>query len=77
MVLMLLVTYFLPPSLSSLPPSQPFLGVREPHNSLLYCITSPVGPYFKTGTFQPVSLYADPAFIRAWPGGVGESKMGG
>jgi branched-chain amino acid aminotransferase len=22
-------------------------------------------------------LYADPAFIRAWKGGVGESKMGG
>jgi branched-chain amino acid aminotransferase len=57
--------------------TEPFLGVREPHSALLYCITSPVGPYFKTGTFQPVSLYADPAFIRAWPGGVGESKMGG
>ena len=64
--------------LSPLPPSlQPFLGVREPHSALLYCITSPVGPYFTTGTFNPVSLYADPAFIRAWPGGPGESKMGG
>jgi branched-chain amino acid aminotransferase len=57
--------------------TEPFLGVREPHSALLYCITSPVGPYFTTGTFNPVSLYADPAFIRAWPGGVGESKMGG
>jgi branched-chain amino acid aminotransferase len=57
--------------------TEPFLGVREPHSALLYCITSPVGPYFESGTFSPVSLYADPSFIRAWPGGAGESKMGG
>jgi len=58
-------------------PLQPYIGVREPHKALLYCITCPVGPYFATGTFNPVSLYADPMFIRAWPGGVGDSKMGG
>lgn len=57
--------------------TEPFLGVREPHSALLYCITCPVGPYFASGTFNPVSLYADPKFIRAWPGGAGETKMGG
>lgn len=67
-----------PPSLSPfLPLPQPFIGVAESKSALLYCFTSPVGPYFKSGTFNPVSLYADPKFIRAWPGGVGESKMGG
>ena len=56
---------------------QPTIGVRASEKALLYCITCPVGPYFSTGTFTPISLYADPGFIRAWPGGAGESKMGG
>ena len=56
---------------------QPFIGVHASSKALLYCITCPVGPYFSSGTFNPVSLYADPDFIRAWPGGVGDSKMGG
>ena len=37
---------------------------------------TPVGPYFKTG-LQPVSLLADPKYIRAWPGGTGQAKCGG
>ena len=28
-----------------------------PENTLLYCITCPVGSFFKTGSFKPVSLY--------------------
>jgi len=53
------------------------LGVKPPASACLFVITSPVGPYFSTGTFSPISLLADPSFVRAWPGGIGESKAGG
>lgn len=56
---------------------QPTLGVNKSSSALLYVVLSPVGPYFKTGTFSPVALLADPSFVRAWPGGCGDSKMGG
>ena len=55
---------------------QKFIGVWTPGKALLYCIACPVGPSFKIGIFEPVSLYADPKFVRAWPGGIGEFKMG-
>ncbi|KAK2565396.1 Branched-chain-amino-acid aminotransferase [Acropora cervicornis] len=55
----------------------PALGVTRPTSALLYVILSPVGPYFKTGTLSPVALLADPAFVRAWPGGCGDFKLGG
>jgi branched-chain amino acid aminotransferase len=41
----------------------------------LFVLLSPVGPYYPTG-FKPVSLYADPNNVRAWPGGTGGYKMG-
>jgi branched-chain amino acid aminotransferase len=47
-----------------------FLGVAPPENLLLYVITSPVGPYYKTG-FQPIRLTCDTPYVRAWPGGTG------
>ena len=56
---------------------QPTLGVNKSSSALLYVILSPVGPYFKTGTFSPVALLADPSFVRAWPGGCGDCKLGG
>ena len=56
---------------------QPTLGVSEPNEALLYCIMSPVGPYFKTGSFKPVSLMADKRFVRSWHGGSGDNKAGG
>ena len=31
--------------------------------------------YFPTG-FKPISLLADPAYVRAFPGGVGNCKVG-
>ncbi|XP_028408900.1 branched-chain-amino-acid aminotransferase, cytosolic-like isoform X3 [Dendronephthya gigantea] len=55
----------------------PTLGVSEGNEALLYCILSPVGPYFKTGSFKPVSLMADARFVRSWHGGSGDSKAGG
>lgn len=35
-----------------------------------------MGSYFKTGSNGAVSLLADPRYTRAWPGGVGNRKMG-
>jgi len=51
------------------------LKVSPPSKILLYVITSPVGPYYQNG-FEPVRLTADVPFIRAWPGGSGDSKIG-
>jgi len=56
---------------------QPSLGVSRAGHALLFVIIGPVGPYFATGAFSPVSLLADPRYVRAWRGGVGEYKMGG
>lgn len=53
------------------------LGVKPPDSAMLFVITGPVGPYFATGSFNPISLLADPSFVRAWPGGVGDCKAGG
>lgn len=51
------------------------LGVSPSNKALFYIIASPAGPYFPTG-FKPVSLYADPHYVRAFPGGVGNVKVG-
>ena len=51
------------------------LGVTKPTSAKLYRICSPTGPYFASG-FKPVKLYADTVNVRAWPGGVGNSKLG-
>lgn len=56
--------------------TQAALGVNQTSDALLFVITSPVGPYYKTG-FKPVSLEADPDKVRAWPGGTGQYKLGG
>jgi branched-chain amino acid aminotransferase len=42
---------------------------------LLFVIASPVGPYYPTG-FKAVSLEATNYAVRAWPGGVGDKKLG-
>lgn len=56
--------------------TDPYLGLASPNSLLLYVITSPVGPYYKSG-FNPVRLTADTKFVRAWPGGTGNAKVGG
>ena len=53
------------------------LGVKVTNKALLYIITCPVGPYFSTGLFSPVSLYANPRYVRSWFGGTGDAKIGG
>ncbi|NP_001096227.1 branched-chain-amino-acid aminotransferase, cytosolic [Xenopus tropicalis] len=57
--------------------TEPTLGVRKPSHALLYVILSPVGPYFSSGSFNPVSLWAEPKYVRAWMGGTGDCKVGG
>ncbi|KAI1500897.1 branched-chain amino acid aminotransferase [Biscogniauxia marginata] len=55
--------------------TQKTLGVGAPHSALLFVIASPVGPYYPTG-FKAVSLEATDYAVRAWPGGVGDMKLG-
>ncbi|KAK9381349.1 aminotransferase [Kockiozyma suomiensis] len=55
--------------------TQASLGVGPPSSALLYVIMSPVGPYYPTG-FKAVRLEATDYAIRAWPGGVGDKKLG-
>lgn len=55
--------------------TQAGLGVGTPNKALLYVIASPVGPYYPTG-FKAVRLEATDYAVRAWPGGVGNKKLG-
>lgn len=56
--------------------TSPYLGVQAPNHARVFVILSPVGPYYKSG-FAPVKLLADHMNVRAWPGGVGNVKLGG
>ena len=55
--------------------TQRTLGVGPPGSALLFVIASPVGPYYPSG-FKAVSLEATSYAVRAWPGGVGDKKLG-
>ncbi|KAI8812289.1 aminotransferase [Cladochytrium replicatum] len=55
--------------------TQESLGVGTSNKAMLFVICSPVGPYYKTG-FNPVSLFATEHYVRAWPGGTGDAKLG-
>ncbi|KAJ4293884.1 branched-chain-amino-acid transaminase bat2 [Collariella sp. IMI 366227] len=55
--------------------TQKTLGVTPPGSAMLFVIASPVGPYYPTG-FKAVSLEATDYAVRAWPGGVGDKKLG-
>lgn len=52
------------------------LCVEAGKTALLYVILSPVGPYFGSD-FQPIRVAAVSKYVRAWPGGTGDLKMGG
>ena len=49
------------------------LLVRPANRFRLIVMTSPVGPYFS----QPIRLLAEERFVRAFPGGTGDSKAAG
>nr|XP_020013677.1 branched-chain-amino-acid aminotransferase, mitochondrial isoform X2 [Castor canadensis] len=57
--------------------NQPSLGVGVVTRALLFVILCPVGSYFPGDSMTPVSLLADPTYVRAWAGGVGNCKLGG
>jgi branched-chain amino acid aminotransferase len=54
----------------------PNLNIAKPESCKLFVICSPVGPYYPEG-FKPVKLYADNKYVRAWPGGTGDTKLAG
>lgn len=54
---------------------EPTLGVASSDSAMLYTILSPAGAYFDSKT-KAVSLMADPQYVRAWPGGAGNRKLG-
>lgn len=84
-----LSAHFLPPPFSPwfLSSWTPTLTLQIPQTPRIYlpllptssspsAVNSPVGAYYATG-FKPVRLLADPQFVRAWPGGMGDTKCGG
>ena len=52
------------------------LGVHSSKDAILYIFCCPVGSYSGNSAVKPVDLLADPRFVRAWPGGVGDRKLG-
>lgn len=52
------------------------IGISQPDKAILFVICSPVGPYFQSTGFSGVKILAENSFVRAWPGGTGEFKIG-
>lgn len=52
----------------------PDLSLILPKSALLFVIASPVGSYYKSG-FKAINIETVSA-VRAWPGGVGDFKVG-
>ncbi|KAI6177293.1 Branched-chain-amino-acid transaminase [Aphelenchoides bicaudatus] len=55
--------------------TDPTLGVAHSNEAKLFVLTGPCGAYYPTG-MKPISLLADSNYVRAFPGGVGQYKMG-
>ncbi|CAK1551717.1 unnamed protein product [Leptosia nina] len=56
--------------------TEPTFGIVAPETAMLFAILSPVSAYYKTNSDGAVSIYADPNVVRAFPGGVGNRKVG-
>jgi len=56
--------------------THPFLGICPTREAMLYVVLLPVGPYFPSG-LKPIKLYVETENVRAFPGGVGDNKIGG
>jgi len=50
-----------------------FIGIKPTTRFRFMIITSPAGPYYA----EPVSIYVDENYVRAFPGGVGFTKAAG
>lgn len=55
--------------------TEPTLGVTAANEVVLFAILSPAGSMYGSGV-KPITLMADPNYVRAWPGGSGHVKMG-
>jgi hypothetical protein len=58
------------------PARRPAAGVHRTDRTAISIVLSPVGPYFKSG-LKAIGLFIDEGHVRAWPGGVGQYKIGG
>lgn len=56
--------------------THPHLGMGPSGSAAIFCVLSPVGPYFPDG-LKSVKLLVDKTNVRAFPGGIGDSKVGG
>ncbi|OQR69885.1 branched-chain-amino-acid aminotransferase [Tropilaelaps mercedesae] len=54
---------------------EPRLGIGRSLDAVLYIICSPVDGSFSP-IAKPIQLLADPKYVRAWPGGTGDKKIG-
>jgi len=52
------------------------LGVKPSHEYLFIIILSPVSSYYEEG-FNPIKIYVEERYVRAFPGGTGDVKAGG
>ena len=52
--------------------TEPALGVRPADEYLFFIVMCPVGAYYPEG-FNPTRIYVSDSYVRAAPGGVGES----
>jgi branched-chain amino acid aminotransferase len=50
-----------------------FVGVKPAEKFMFIIITSPAGPYYA----NPVSIYVQDKYVRAFPGGIGFTKAAG
>ncbi len=50
-----------------------FIGVKPAEKFTFLIITSPAGPYYS----QPVSIFVQDRYVRAFPGGIGFTKAAG
>ncbi|KAI8148502.1 aminotransferase [Fennellomyces sp. T-0311] len=55
--------------------TQELLGVQASHRAMLFVIGCPVGPYHRTG-FSAIAVKSTTEYVRAWPRGTGDSKIG-
>jgi hypothetical protein len=56
--------------------THPFLGVCPTREAMMFVVLTPVGPYFPSG-LKPIKLFVETENVRAFPGGVGDKKIGG
>eukprot|EP00270_Netrium_digitus_P011744 TRINITY_DN3747_c0_g1_i3.p1 TRINITY_DN3747_c0_g1~~TRINITY_DN3747_c0_g1_i3.p1 ORF type:complete len:486 (-),score=121.79 TRINITY_DN3747_c0_g1_i3:114-1571(-) len=64
---------YLRPTVISTTPS---IGVGPPLDAKFFCLLSPTGPFFSDG-LTSIRLFIDQKNVRAFPGGMGDFKVGG